>query len=127
MPAKKCLTPSHDRRIIRHINQRNGARNMKLIIGNVNHTNHGILNMIAGRAGYAGAVKSLSDCEQVINCGNSTERREAGILQSEVAQMIGEYVIAGFTVRIEYTNEAQFVGLTDDSDDALAVYTNVSL
>uniref|UniRef100_A0AAU6W0G7 Uncharacterized protein n=1 Tax=Pseudomonas phage Pavpe01 TaxID=3138545 RepID=A0AAU6W0G7_9VIRU len=75
---------------------------MKLFIGNVDHTNHGMLNRIAGRAGYSGSVKVVNDCEHVIECGTATARREAGILHAEVAQMIGEYVIAGFTVRIEY-------------------------
>lgn len=71
-------------------------RKFTILVGNVNIYNHCLIDRIAGDAGYMGAPKSVDMCAQkfVVTIENDIEH-------SEVCQMIGQYILAGFTVTTE--------------------------
>lgn len=66
-----------------------------LIIGNINHTNEVQVVNIAGGAGYAGSVWLVDEETKKIDL-----QIDSLYEQREVEQMIGKYVLAGFSVKI---------------------------
>ena len=72
-----------------------------LFIGNINYTNSDSLQDIAGHAGYHGCVKRINECEAYLNIGTEADRASLDISDADIQQMIGMYVLEGFSVRVE--------------------------
>lgn len=75
-----------------------------IIIGNVNITNDHLITKISGNYGWQGAAKVVAGSqgtEQSINLGPHPISKCSAEFVLEVKTMIGEFILEGFTVRIE--------------------------
>lgn len=67
----------------------------KLIISGVNHSNHDLLNIVAGNYGYAGLVRVVNECEYSIELWEDTIPDKLDNIR-----MKAEYETLGFDVSL---------------------------